>query len=400
MLMFTSYSSINVINFYKIPISSVLIFALVFSLILIPFYESADAYTNQHKVSVSSKEIQFGPAKIRIDYNVIIDVDRPSSLDPGDSFTVTVSPRGGTVTYNIEILGKTYSVPQNINLGDERSFSLVPGIDGYVSTSASSFVNISGPVSKSQQTLRWDYPTSQIIRSSVDNDVGRSGDIIVRIPIKINIDAGLNLNLLGIIKQNLGEKNLGTISAYPVIEEHISINRPVTSAVGSSGSLGWIFLIVIIIIIALIIRGISKRRKRKNNSKKSSVAATPTFTYDTIKEIKKSTENKSDSVQKTSDIDSKSYWAYAIQLEKGDKLMGNVSGNGNFLIYLTDRKHFEKFQEKKKRDSLTFYEGGRSERFTYDFSYTIPHSGEFLLAVLNEGKSTIHVKLDYFVVKN
>jgi len=395
-----------VYSFSKKQYFSLLIFALVFTLILVPFYESAYAYTNSYTVSVSSKEIQFGPAKIRIDYNVIIDVDRPSSLDPGDSFTITVSPRGGEVTYNVEVLGKTYSIPQNINLGDERSFSLIPGIDGYVSTSASSFVNISGPVSKSQQTLRWDYPTSQIIRSSVDNNVavdnnvGRSGDIIVRIPIKINIDAGLNLNLLGIIKQNLGEKNLGTISAYPVIEEHISINRPVTSAVDSSGSLGWIFLIVIIIIIALIIRAISKRRKRKNNSKKPSVTATPTFTYDTIKEIKKSTEKKSDSIQKETTIDSKSYWAYAVRLEKGDKLMGNVSGNGNFLIYLTDRSHFEKFQEKKNRDSLKFYEGGRSEGFTYDFSYTIPHSGEFLLAILNEGKSKINVKLDYFIIKN
>jgi len=389
-------------SFSKKRYFSLVIFALVFTLILVPFYESAYAYTNQHKVSVSSKEIQFGPAKIRIDYNVIIDVDRPSSLDPGESFTVTVSPRGGEVTYHVEVLGKTYSVPQNLNLGDQRSFSLVTGIDGYVSTSASSFVTISGPVSKSQQTLRWDYPTSQIIRSSVDNNVGRSGDVVVRIPIKINIDAGLNLNLLGIIKQNLGEKNLGTISAYPTIEERITIDRPAISSSSTGGSVFglMILLIIPIIIIVIIIAVIAKRKKSKGESKKSSVSATPTFTYNTVKEIQKSTENKPDSIEKTSDIDSKSYWAYPIQLEKGDKLMGNVSGNGNFLIYLTDRSNFEKFQEKMKRDALKFYEGGRSDGFTFDFSYVIPHGGEFLLAILNEGKSNIHVKLDYFVIKN
>lgn len=390
-------------SFLKTKHCSLLIFTLVFTLILIPFYESAYAYTNQHQVSVSSKEVQFGPAKIRIDYNVIIDVDRPTSVDPGDSFTVTVHPRSGTVTYNVEVLGKTYSVPQNLNLGDEVTFNLVTGIDGYVSTSASSFVNISGPVGNTQQTLQWNYPTSQIIRSYVDNDVGRSGDILVRIPIKINIDAGLNLNLLGLIKQNLGEKNLGTFSAYPIIEERITIDRPAISGGYGSSLSGGIFLIIILIILIVIVTTIAtvlKRRKNKNKSKKLVVNSSPTFTYNTVKEIKKSVENKTDSIQKEVDIDSKSYWAYAIQLKKDDKLMGNLTGNANFLLYLTDRKHFEKFQEKKKRDNLKFYEGGRSEQFTYDFSYTIPHTGEFLLAVLNEGKFTIHVKLDYFVVNN
>ena len=159
----------------------IIVIAFVFTLCLIPCYESAYAYTNQHKVSISSDEVEFGSAKIRIDYNVIIDVDRPSSVDPGDSFTVTVYPRSGTVTYNVEVLGKTYSVPQNINLGDERTFSLITGIDGYVSTSASSFVNISGPVGNTQQTLQWDYPTSQTIRSSVNDNVDRSGDISMKL---------------------------------------------------------------------------------------------------------------------------------------------------------------------------------------------------------------------------
>lgn len=242
---------------------------LVFTLLLIPFYESANAYTTSYNISVKSQQIEFGPASLRVDYQVIIDVERPSELDPGDSFTIIVSPRGGTVTYNIEVLGKTYSIPQDLNLGDEVTFNIVTGIDAYVSTSASSVVQISGPVSNSQQTLRWNNPTSEIIRGSVNNNVGSSGDVVVKIPVKINIDAGLNLNFLG-FKQNLGEKSLGTISAYPVIEEKIPINRSVTSVGGSSSSSGLIFLIVIIIIIVITIVAITKRRKSHKKGKEKS----------------------------------------------------------------------------------------------------------------------------------
>ena len=107
------------------------------------------------------------------------------------------------------------------------------------------------------------------IRSSVNDNVGSSGDVTVRIPIKINIDAGLNLNFLG-FKQNLGERNLGTISAFPIIEEHISINRPVTSVGGSSSGSGLLFLIVIIIIIVVVIAVIAKKRKSHKEGKEKS----------------------------------------------------------------------------------------------------------------------------------
>ena len=116
--------------------SLLFILPLVFTLLSIPFLESAYSYTNSHNVSIKSEQVDFGQASLRIDYQVIIDVERPSELDPGESFTIIVSPRGGTVTYNIEVLGKTYSIPQNVNLGSEVAFNIVTGIDAYVSTSA------------------------------------------------------------------------------------------------------------------------------------------------------------------------------------------------------------------------------------------------------------------------
>lgn len=379
---------------------SVMIIAIAF-VFFIPFHESVDAYTNQHKVSVRSQEVEFGPAKIRIDYEVIVDIDRPSNVDPGESFTILVQPRDGTVTYTVEVFGNTYSVPQNLRLGDEIVINLVTGIDGYVSTSALSDVVILGPVSNSQQTLDWQYSSSQLIRSSVNSNTHDFDEVIVKIPIKIGIDAGLKLNLLGVFNENIVEKNLGTLDAYPIIEEHISINRPGTVIVNLENNFELIFVIIpIIISVIVIITIIAIILKKKNNKDKSKKEP---ITNDILqsKPVKenKTTEKKSNSIQKIINIDPKSSWAYSLQLEKGDKLNGHVSGTSNFLLYLTDRSHFKKFQEKNTSDALEFYESECDES-SYDFSYHIPHGGEFLLVMINEKKSTISVTLDYFVVKN
>lgn len=232
---------------------SLCIFVLVFTLLLVPFYEPIFSYTNQHNVSVSSDKVQFGPAIIQINYHVTIDVDRPSELDPGDPFTIVVYPKEGYIEYTIEVLDNIYSIPQTLNLGDKIVFNVIPGIDAYVSTSASSVTQILGPVSNNEQSLRWNNPTSQIIQNSVDDNVGDSEDIVVKIPIEINIVAGLNLNIFGIIKQNIAEKNIGTFSTYPIIEERIHINRPMMENEDYDRDSIFEMILLIIIIISVIV---------------------------------------------------------------------------------------------------------------------------------------------------
>lgn len=381
----------------KIILKSVIIFCVVviFTLCFIPFYENVYAYTNPHEISISSKEVEFGPAKISVMYKVIVNVERPSELDPGESFSIIVSPRNGIATYNIEVFGDTYSIPQNINLGNEAKFNIITGIDAYVSTSASSDVQILGPVNIKQQTLNWKNSSPQIIQSSVNDDVSNSDEVVVKIPIKINLDAGLNLHFLG-VNQNLGEKNLGSISAYPVIEERIPINPSVVNSDIhlSSENLMWVFLIITITIIFIFIYKILEKKYNIDSLNVSS------FSFSMIKEIKNSSEKKFNSVEKKINVDPKSYWVYAIKLKKSDNLIGNIIGNGDFTLYLTDREHFKEFQEKKKRGNMIFYEVGKSKSHSCDFYYTIPHSSEFLLVMYNGGKSTINLKLDYFVMNN
>jgi len=60
----------------------------------------------------------------------------------------------------------------------------------------------------------------------------------------------------------------------------------------------------------------------------------------------------------------------------------------------------QKFMKKKRRYYMQFYEEGKSRGFTHDFSFTSDYYGEHLLAVLNDAKTSIHVKIDYSIVKS
>ena len=108
-------------------------------------------------------------------------------------------------------------------------------------------------MSNNEQSLRWNNPTSQIIQNSVDDNVGDTEDIVVKIPIEINIVAGLNLNIFGIIKQNIAEKNIGTFSTYPIIEERIQINRPMMENEDYDRDSIFEMILLIIIIISVIV---------------------------------------------------------------------------------------------------------------------------------------------------
>lgn len=228
-------------------------FILVFTLFLIPFYEPIFAYTTEHIVSINSEKIQFGPVVIQVNYTVFVDVDKPIKLKSGDPFTLLIYPNNGYLEYTIDILGNTYSISQDLNLGDDVTFDIISGIEAYVSTSASSFVTITGPVNNNEQTLYWDNPTSQIIQSSINEDIGDFENIFINIPMNINIDTGLNLNILGMIKQNIVKQNLGVFSAYPTIVETIPITDTVIIHTDSNQNDIFKIIFISVVIINIII---------------------------------------------------------------------------------------------------------------------------------------------------
>ena len=123
-------------------------------------------------------------------------------------------------------------------LGSDVSLDVAPGIEVYVSTSASSIANIEGPTDKNQQDIVWSGSNTQRMQFSVSDNAQQGDYVKITIPISIDLNVGLNLDLL-LFKHNIGQIQFGSFQAQPVIEEII----PIGSTLGSD-------VIIIIIIIA------------------------------------------------------------------------------------------------------------------------------------------------------
>jgi hypothetical protein len=362
------------------------------------------AETNYHNVKVSSKQVEFGPAVIQIDYGVDFEVYRPSIVKPGESFTITFQPKSGTITYHVSALGKTYSVNQNLPLGSQINFQVVPTIDAFVSNFATSDIQIDGPVSNSYQKATWRNNNSQQFSVYVNNDLRGQNQIVIRAPIQIQIDTGLEFDAI-IIQHELGRKNIGILSAYPVIVETIPIDVPMSGFSSFNIGITEIFLVIIAIIIIIIIVLVAVRMSRRKKytplktELKSSIPDPPIYEQESQQQITpEKNDDQSDSIYKETIIGPKSYTAFPIEIKNGGKIIGKIASHGNFEVFITDREHFKKFQEKKKRYFMEFYEQGKSSKyFSHEFSFIAPHEGEYLFVILNDSKSTLNVKFDYFL---
>lgn len=101
---------------------------------------------------------------------------------------------------------------------------------------------------------------------------------------------------------------------------------------------------------------------------------------------------------KSTALDKKSYSALPVDLKRGERISGHISSDGNFFFYITDREHIKKFEKKKDRYYMEFYDEGKSSAdFTHDFSFDCDKDGEYLLMFLNPTKKKVNVKVDYLI---
>ena len=202
------------------------------------FEQEVFADTKTHNVFITTGSQQLGPASIEIKYDVSFDLSRPSSAQPDDLVTVEITPKTGKLSLTVNVAGETHTISRDVPLGSDVSLDVAPGIEVYVSTSASSIVNIEGPTDKNQQDIVWSGSNTQRMQFSVSDNAQQGDYVKITIPISIDLNVGLNLDLL-LFKHNIGQIQFGSFQAQPVIEEII----PIGSTLGSD-------VIIIIIIIA------------------------------------------------------------------------------------------------------------------------------------------------------
>lgn len=135
---------------------------------------------------------------------------------------LTVTPKNGKLTVTVDVSGNSYSIDKDLPLGSSLDMDVAPGIEVYISTSASGIANIEGPVDTNTKSLEWSHYNSESFQLMVSNNAKGGDEIIISLPISIDINAGMNLDLV-FFKQNLGQIRLGSFDAYPVIEERIPV---------------------------------------------------------------------------------------------------------------------------------------------------------------------------------
>jgi len=210
---------------------------LIFGLVLTPIIldiRNVFAETKTHDAFISTGSQQLGPASIEIKYDVSFDLARPSSVQPNDFVTIDMIPKTGKLSVTLDVAGSSYTIDKDLNLGSSVDIDVAPGIELFVSTSASSFANIEGPVDKNTQTLSWLGTSPQNIQFTVSNSATPGDSIKLTVPVSIDVNAGLRLDLL-ILKQDLGQVQIGSFQAQPVIEETIPIGTTFGIDIGILG---------------------------------------------------------------------------------------------------------------------------------------------------------------------
>lgn len=198
-----------------------LILGLVLTPIILDMHD-AFAETKTHHVFISTGSQQLGPASIEIKYDVSFDLARPSSVQPNDFVTIDMIPKTGKLSVTLDVAGSSYTIDKDLNLGSSVDIDVAPGIELFISTSSSSQANIEGPVDKNTQTLSWSGFAPQSIQFTVSNNANQGDSIVLTVPVSIDVNAGLRLDLI-IIKQDLGQVQVGSFQAQPIIEETIPI---------------------------------------------------------------------------------------------------------------------------------------------------------------------------------
>lgn len=226
------------------------------------FEQDVFAEIKTHDVFVTTGSQQLGPASIEIKYDVSFDLSRPLSAQPDDLVTVEITPKTGKLSLTIDVAGETHTISRDVPLGSDVSLDVAPGIEVYISTSASSIASIEGPTDKNQQDIVWSGSNTQRMQFSVSDNAREGDSVKLTIPISIDLNAGLTLDLL-LFKHDIGQVQFGSFQAHPVIEEII----PISPAFGNE-----IIIIGVIIVAAAAIAaggGVLMYLRKKSTVKKT-----------------------------------------------------------------------------------------------------------------------------------
>jgi hypothetical protein len=217
-------------------------------------------------LSVSTDDIPVGIATIKLEYNLQVNVNKPSKAVKGSITDWTVDIYDGRVTLYLKVADLTFSKSVDVPPGQRVEVNLAPGVIAYLYTTILTDVIVDGNAVPDKNNLLIDKEGSTSFHVKILENA-KAGDIIkVSLPTRLSVRGGLKI-ALGPISENIVDTELGEFPLNPVIEKTIEVTEqtPILPGVTTSIS-STIFLVIAIVMIILFFALIYYARRRISSS--------------------------------------------------------------------------------------------------------------------------------------
>ena len=142
-----------------------------------------------------------GNLRIHMEYLIDFEIRTPSSIEAGNSSTISIVPRTGTLYISVFLNDSRIiyaDVPKN--LGDETPIPLasVAGLNIHVVASPTAGIqpSVTGPATISPQTVNMDSVRTKDFKVHVQENIGTSNQIQIKFPITLYIAATGGIGLI------------------------------------------------------------------------------------------------------------------------------------------------------------------------------------------------------------
>jgi len=188
---------------------------VVVGIFLVSINDVAAQTYRTHDVTVSGEIFAvkipvLGTLRIIMEYSIDFEIQKPSSIEAGNSATVSILPRSGTL-YTTGFLGNSDlgTIPSRMDLGQRKSIPIVGAFGADIHIFALPTANIqssvTGPATISPRSVNMDSTRVQDFQVHVQDNIGASNQIQVKFPVTLYIAASGGVDLI------LTEKDLDPV---------------------------------------------------------------------------------------------------------------------------------------------------------------------------------------------
>ena len=289
-----------------------------------------------HNITVSGEIFAvkipvLGTLRIIMEYSIDFEIQKPSSIEAGNSATVSIIPRTGTL-YTTGFLGNSDlgTITSRMDLGQRKSIPIVGAfgadIHVFVLPTANIQSSVIGPATISPRSANMDSIRVQDFQVRVQDNIGTSNQIQIKFPVTLYIDASGGIGYI------LGDLDLDPVS-IPFTAKTLTETISIYKNYNTQSSL-----------------------QVSDGSRSGYIKVYPKLTYDYGNSLSKTVAIYVDGAYKTTV--SSNQWSGDINVGSGShniqaKFSESRSSNNNAITFLESQSNLERFNVKSPPSTQT-----------------------------------------------